>query len=616
MRHFAALSTPFLAASAAIASPTAYDATRGVTYQGLERDGIEMFINIPFGQDTGGANRFRPPVPFVPAANSTVVAQEEGPACPQALNALTGPNALSNVTFISEDCLNLNVGRPRGTKEGDALPVMVFIYGGGFWVGFDNDLRQAPGGLVQQSVANGMPVIDVNFNYRLGVFGFAKSDALQAEGSTNAGLRDQRLALEWVRDNIAHFGGDPSRVTIFGQSSGGLAVGMQIMAYGGERPVPFQRAICESQALEPGITGNFTSDAWARVVEYTNCSGAATGGRGGEGGGGGEGEEDLDCLRALDTQALYDASEATFQGEVGDNIGDIWLPAVDGDFLPAAPSALVREGRFAGDLSAVAVGWCEDDLAPFTDRSIATEADTRAFMGAYLPGMRGATLDALLALYPSGEFAANATAGLSAQFYRAARIWRDVLMVCMPVGFAEAIAKKKNNNNNNNNTDVFAEEGKTSVYLYDWNQTVLGPAYDAAGRTGVGVFHTADLEYVFGNLSVYNHTPAYPFAPSAADYALAGRGSRSWSTFATLGRPGLEGHDTFVGWAPAFPDAGAEEEEEDQMKETWSVFVAGGPHEGLSAVDGDAATEEIARQRLGERCAFLNSDEVIAQLNY
>src|ERR1700761_6922218 len=90
------------------------------------------------------------------------------------------------------------------------------------------------------------------------VFGFAQTDALLKDGSTNAGIRDQRLAIEWVHQNIAAFGGDPNKITIHGQSSGGLAIGMQILAYGGAKPQPFQQGICQSQALEPGITGNST----------------------------------------------------------------------------------------------------------------------------------------------------------------------------------------------------------------------------------------------------------------------------------------------------------------------------------------------------------------------
>lgn len=90
--------------------------------------------------------------------------------------------------------------------------------GGSYIVGSKDELTSQPGGLIIESVNSGMPVIHVSINYRLGIFGFAKSQALSKQ---NAALRDQRLALEWVKDNIAAFGGDPANITIHGQSSGG-----------------------------------------------------------------------------------------------------------------------------------------------------------------------------------------------------------------------------------------------------------------------------------------------------------------------------------------------------------------------------------------------------------
>ena len=104
------------------------------------------------------------------------------------------------------------------------------------------------------------------------VFGFAQTAALAKEGSQNAGVRDQRLAIEWVHDNIEAFGGDPERITIHGQSSGGLAIGIQMLAYGNSKPYPFQQAIPESQILEPDITGNVSRHSMARVWKKANCT--------------------------------------------------------------------------------------------------------------------------------------------------------------------------------------------------------------------------------------------------------------------------------------------------------------------------------------------------------
>ncbi|KAG6040316.1 hypothetical protein E4U41_000912 [Claviceps citrina] len=580
MRHLH-LSRLLALSTLTAANPVVHDAKQQVTYHGLHRNGIEVFLNIPYGQDTGGRNRFRPPRAHIPARGSSVNATAYGPACPQALGLWAPPIALDPITRISEDCLNLNVARPRRTREATArlLPVLVYIHGGSFWAGSNEESTIRPDGMILESVENGLPVMHVAMNYRLGFFGFAQSDALQKEGSENAGLRDQRLALEWVRDNIASFGGDPSRVTIFGQSSGGLSVGMHIMAYGGTKPAPFQQAIAESQSLEPGITGSFTLNAMRRLVDHVGC-GQATGLHSGE---------TVQCLRGLDAGTLLNASIATYASDIAHNIGDIWLPVVDGDFLPAAPSTLVREHRFA-DVTAM-MGWCDDDVTFFTDQNIATAGDTRGFISSYAPSLSGDTLDKLLALYHPGspEFSPNRAANLSAEFYRAARIFRDILMVCLPAGYAEQMAAAGN-----------------TVYLYDWNQTVLDPYLtQVSKRPGMGVIHTSEFAYIFGNLSHYD-TGAYVFGPSPSDYALATRGSRSWSTFASTGQPGLAGHDTFQRFKPAFvaDEAGMH------------VFVVGGPNEGPSPVEWPGAQVALRRQRLRERCGLINSAEFIEQLRY
>lgn len=193
----------------------------GVTYNGLYREEVEFFWGVQYGQDTGGANRFKPPKTFEPEHGCTIEATSAGAACPQKLGTNSLPLYLGNITEISEDCLRLNIARPNGTAASSNLPVMVYIHGGSFVTASKDEPASQPGGLIEQSVKIGRPIMHVALNYRLGVFGFAQSDALRKEGSENAGLRDQRLGLEWVHKNIAAFGGDPSKITIHGQSSGG-----------------------------------------------------------------------------------------------------------------------------------------------------------------------------------------------------------------------------------------------------------------------------------------------------------------------------------------------------------------------------------------------------------
>lgn len=119
----------------------------GVTYNGLYANEIEAFVGIRYAEDTGGQNRFKPPVSYTPEAGSTVDALVAGPACPQRIDhKKPSPfNAYSYVTEISEDCLRLNVWRPNGTQAGDKLPVLVYIYGGGFNTGEKDGVLNQPG---------------------------------------------------------------------------------------------------------------------------------------------------------------------------------------------------------------------------------------------------------------------------------------------------------------------------------------------------------------------------------------------------------------------------------------------------------------------------------------
>ena len=168
---------------------------------------LEMFLGIPYGQSTAGERRFRKPVP-VNASTETFEAKDFGNHCPAGFPIQT-----------SEDCLNLNIWRPKKRPSGKKLPVLVHIYGGSFNFGFAQT-RQ-----ISSMVAwSTEPFIGLSFNYRVGALGFLPSDLTAKEGLCNAGLKDQALLLEWVQENIAEFGGNPDDVTLMGTSAGAHSV--------------------------------------------------------------------------------------------------------------------------------------------------------------------------------------------------------------------------------------------------------------------------------------------------------------------------------------------------------------------------------------------------------
>lgn len=201
---------------------------------------VELFRGIPFAETTAGENRFRPPVPLGPS-NETFQAVAMGQACP-------GSNA-TNVTTTEalvegEDCLNLNVYRPKGAVFGSGgaisarwdekpklLPVIVYVHGGGFNGGVGTERNMAS--FVSWSKE---PLIAINFNYRVGALGFLPSAVAAREGLLNLGLKDQQLLFAWVKDNVAEFGGDPDNVTVMGLSAGAHSVRFLSMHAYGQSP--------------------------------------------------------------------------------------------------------------------------------------------------------------------------------------------------------------------------------------------------------------------------------------------------------------------------------------------------------------------------------------------
>lgn len=229
----AALAFGLVAASAGAAVVT----TDHGRVSGVVAEGVESFKGIPFAAPPVGDLRWRPPADPKPWTDVRA-GDAYGPACPQHMPAAWG---LPDPKW-SEDCLYLNVWRPESAKPGAKLPVMVWIYGGGFTIG--NGASKIYDGT--HLAQNG--VVVVNMNYRLGRLGWFAHPALTAEAKGGAtadfGLMDQIAALKWVKANIAAFGGDPANVTIFGESAGAMSVNL-LMVSPAARGL-FAKAITES----------------------------------------------------------------------------------------------------------------------------------------------------------------------------------------------------------------------------------------------------------------------------------------------------------------------------------------------------------------------------------
>jgi acetylcholinesterase len=170
---------------------------------------LEQFLGIPYALSTAGERRLTPPVPVGPGVE-VFDASHYGQRSP------SGPR---DSTPEGEDCLNLNIFRPKMSDEIKKLPVLVYLHGGAFNFGAGNT-RQIP----HLTAWSAEPMIGISFNYRVGAFGFLPSKFMEEEGLLNVGLKDQALLFQWVQENIAAFGGDPDNMTIMGSSAGAHSV--------------------------------------------------------------------------------------------------------------------------------------------------------------------------------------------------------------------------------------------------------------------------------------------------------------------------------------------------------------------------------------------------------
>ncbi|HEY0527674.1 MAG TPA: carboxylesterase family protein [Gemmatimonadaceae bacterium] len=290
------------------------------TLEGIDTAGVSIFRGIPYATPPVGSLRWRPPQP-AKSWSGVRPANALGHNCIQH-QPYSDINA--DVAGVSEDCLYLNVYTTAVGTRSNRRPVLVWIHGGGFWAGFGGEERH-----------NGVPLarkgaVVVTLNYRLGPLGFLAHPALAAESPNHAagnyGLLDQIQALKWVKRNISRFGGDPSRVTIFGESAGGMSVGSLIAS-----PLAkglFQRAILES-GTGVGIGIASREQAQANALRLADSLGVS-----------GSGADAAARLRALSPEGVLSASL-----RLAPNGGPQFWPTVDGWVLPQPVDSALLTGR-------------------------------------------------------------------------------------------------------------------------------------------------------------------------------------------------------------------------------------------------------------------------------
>ncbi len=463
---------------------------------GVRDDGMEIFRGVPFARPPLGELRFRAPVP--PEHWEGVRdASEFGGSAPQGtieLDVLPG----MDVGPQSEDCLYLNVYTPAADDAG--RPVLVWIHGGGFVIGSGSQVLYDGAPLARRG-----DVVVVTVNYRLGALGFLHLADLCGEAigtNPNAGILDQVVALEWVRDNIAQFGGDPANVTIFGESAGGMSVGT-LLGLPAARGL-FRRAIPQSGAAHNAASREIAS----KVAElYLGELGVAP--------------ADAEKLRELPCEELLEAQGRLMQRLQQEPIEGAVLtlgPVVDGDALTKRPIDAIREGSARG--VDVLVGTNRDEWRLFAamDPEILTLDDAKLLKDVEqrVPGRDGSGTSHASLLIEAYRKAREGKAGTSPQELFCA-IETDRIFGIPAVRLADA---------------QVAEGERVYAYLVTWESPLLGGM--------LGACHAVELPFVFGTLE-----HAELFAGSGPDAkSLEARMMDAWLAFARDGDPGWEPYDS------------------------------------------------------------------------
>jgi para-nitrobenzyl esterase len=455
-----ALVTPSVSAQVASAHVS------GGTVRGVVADGIAVFKGIPFAAPPIGENRWRVPQP-VKAWTGVKSADHYAPGCMQdpTMMAFIGSDA-----GVSEDCLYLDVWTPA-EKAGDRLPVMVWIYGGGFAAGATSSPTYAGAGLAR------LGVVQVNVAYRVGAFGFLAHTELSQEsgrGSGNYGLLDQIAGLKWVQQNIAAFGGDPSNVTVFGESAGGISVSM--LAASPAATGLFHRVISESGGSFAPLR---TADEAGTNVPTLALAEAA-------------GEKFLRKLGAKSIAEARALPAERVQEAQGPGLGTGFWPVADGSVVLGDQYVLYEQGRFSD--TPILIGTNSDEGASFA-RAGTTAADFEATVRAGY----GERADTILAAYPH---ATDRQASESAQ-----DLMRDSMFAWPTWAWARLHSRHGDH--------------EAFVYYFD-HRTPDSPD---------GATHAAELGYVFRTLEARGGNPR------PEDLALSELMSRYWTNFAKTGDP-------------------------------------------------------------------------------
>ena len=466
---------------------------------------VRAFRGIPFGETTGGSNRFMPPVPKKPWTG-TLNTQEFGPGC------IASGEGANIPPKVSEDCLTLNVFTPlnyTGQSEGKKLPVMVWIYGGGFAQGSGD----GPFGLYDGSyVASSQEVVVVTFNYRLAGLGFLVTDEVKG----NMGLLDQQLALHWVQDNIAFFDGNPREVTLFGESAGAMSTGLHTIIPSSKGL--FKRAILQSNPLGIHYVSNYAMSLFGfEACRLSGCLIQAP-----------EtfvpGKCNTKCMQTLDLDTvktnlataignLTIYAQANAQYPLDGILG--YKPVIDGLLVPSQVIDAYEKGAYNQELDII-VGSTSDESIPFVYASEKFQNLTYNAFASAVTILFGNVNGPRVYKYYYPTYNQDGMAAAS----RAVTDW----------WFRCAVQKLVTNVKKYTSKNAYVYK-----YAHVFSVPELWTEFDFPKQCETAVCHATELPFTFGAFE--KKTPRIDVKMNAAEIELSKKMVTYWANFAKTGNP-------------------------------------------------------------------------------
>ncbi|KFY65229.1 hypothetical protein V496_02727 [Pseudogymnoascus sp. VKM F-4515 (FW-2607)] len=413
------------------------------SYQGTSLDnGVSRWIGMRYAAPPVGDLRFR--APKDPLKTTTLqMATAFGDVC-------ISTTAPPDTPGYSEDCLFVDVYAPT-IRQGEPLPVFIFIQGGGF--NSNSNPNYSGSGLV---LASKMNIIVVNFNYRVGPYGFLASEEVRKGGDLNIGLKDQRKVFEWVQRHISKFGGDPKHVTLGGGSAGAASIDLHLTAYGGRNDNLFHATAAESPSFGVQFTVEESQYQYDALVKRAGCNSAS---------------DTLECLRKLPERDLQAINfNIPTPGGTEDLPLFMYSNVVDGDITTDFTYKLFEEGKFIK--VPVIFGDDTNGGTIFAPMSADTPTAMNYFLQTQFPLLTKQHLQRVDELYPQGK-----------KFPGAGRYWQST---------SDAYGHMRYMCPSLYISDVYAKE---SIPSWNYRYNVEDPV---SKDNGLGVSHTIEVFAIFG----------------------------------------------------------------------------------------------------------------------